>query len=71
MTSRPMSKASAMLCQNTLRSTVHFIEQQARELAGLAQRAMQLQVTVQDGSVWVGNGQSSVELHPARLFGAA
>lgn len=45
--------------------------EQARELAGLAQRAMQLQVTVQDGSVWVGNGQSSVELHPARLFGAA
>ena len=45
--------------------------EQTRELAGMAQRAMQLQVTVQDGTVWVGNGQSSVEVQPTRLFGAA
>lgn len=45
--------------------------QASRELAGLAQRAMQLQVTVQDGVVWVGDGQRSVELHPLALHGTA
>jgi uncharacterized protein YaeQ len=44
--------------------------EQTRELAAMAQRAMQLQVTVQDGTVWVGNGESSVEVQPTRLFGA-
>jgi hypothetical protein len=24
---------------------------------------------VQDGAIWVGNGQSSVEVQPQRLFG--
>lgn len=43
--------------------------EQTRELAALAQRAMQLQVTVQDGTVWVGNGQASVELQPSLLMG--
>jgi uncharacterized protein YaeQ len=37
------------------------------ELAGLAQRGMQLQVTVQEGSVLVGDGQQSIEIHPQRL----
>ena len=40
---------------------------QSQALAELAQRTMQLQVTVQDGSVWVGDGQRSVELAPHRL----
>lgn len=43
---------------------------QSQALAGLAQRSMQLQVTVQDGHVWVGNGSDSVEITPQRLFGA-
>jgi uncharacterized protein YaeQ len=43
--------------------------EQTKELAAMAQRAMQLQVTVQDGTIWVGNGQTSVEVQPARLFG--
>lgn len=47
-----------------------FPAEQTRELAAMAQRAMQLQVTVQDGAIWVGNGQSSVEVQPQRLFGA-
>jgi uncharacterized protein YaeQ len=42
----------------------------SRELAGLAQRSMQLQVTVQDSAVWVGDGQRSVEITPRRLFPA-
>lgn len=41
--------------------------QASRALAGLAQRAMQLQVTVQDGLVWVGDGKRAVELQPQAL----
>lgn len=41
----------------------------SRELAGLAQRSMSLQVTVQEGSVWVGDGNHAVELAPQRLLG--
>ena len=40
---------------------------QSQALAGLAQRSMQLQLSVQDGSVWVGDGQRSVEITPQRL----
>jgi uncharacterized protein YaeQ len=35
----------------------------------MAQRAMQLQVTVQDGSIWVGDGSRSIEVTPRRLWG--
>lgn len=44
---------------------------QSQQLATLAQRTMQLQVTVQDGAVWVGNGERSVEVAPLRLYGGA
>lgn len=40
---------------------------QAQELAALAERSMQLQVTVQDGGIYVGNAQRSVEVHPVSL----
>jgi uncharacterized protein YaeQ len=40
---------------------------QSQALAELAQRTMQLQVTVQDGTAWVGDGTRSVELTPLRL----
>jgi len=43
--------------------------EQSQALAALAQRAMQWQVTVQDGTVWVSAGESSVELTPIRLNG--
>jgi uncharacterized protein YaeQ len=39
----------------------------SQELAKLAQRTMHLQVTVQDGSVWIGDGAQTVELAPQRL----
>ena len=39
----------------------------SQELATLAQRTMQLQVTVQDGSKWIGDGSHTVELAPQRL----
>ncbi len=41
--------------------------EQSQALAALAQRAMQWQVTVQDGTVWVSAGESSVELTPVLL----
>ena len=41
--------------------------EQSQALAALAQRTMQLQVTVQDGTVWIGEGQRSVEVSPERL----
>jgi len=42
---------------------------QSRALAGLAQRSMRLQVTVQDGGVWMGDDLRSVEVVPLRLCG--
>jgi uncharacterized protein YaeQ len=43
--------------------------EQSKALVRLAQRSMQLQVTVQDGAVWVGDGEHSLEVTPIRLFG--
>lgn len=40
---------------------------QAQALATLARRGMQLQVNVQDGLVWVGDAERSVEIEPLRL----
>jgi uncharacterized protein YaeQ len=39
----------------------------SRELATLAARSMQLQVTIQEGQIWVGNGGNSVLLEPKAL----
>jgi uncharacterized protein YaeQ len=41
--------------------------EQSQALAAMAQRSMQLQVTVQDGTVWVSDGSRSVEIAPLRL----
>lgn len=43
--------------------------EQSQQLATLAQRTMQLQVTVQDGTVWVGDGTQSTEITPQKLYG--
>ena len=40
---------------------------QSQALAALAQRGMQLQLSVQDGAAWIGDGQRSVEIAPRRL----
>ena len=40
---------------------------QSQALAKLAQRGMQLQITVQDGTVWMNSGSDSVEITPRRL----
>jgi uncharacterized protein YaeQ len=44
---------------------------QSQGLAALAQRTMTLQVTVQEGAVWVGDGERSVEVNLVRLFGTS
>jgi uncharacterized protein YaeQ len=44
---------------------------QSQALAALAARSMQLQVTVQDGQIWVGDATRSVEIHPIALKTAA
>jgi uncharacterized protein YaeQ len=41
--------------------------EQSRALALLAQRSMQLQFNRQDGAVWIGDGERSVEIQPTRL----
>ena len=43
---------------------------ESQSLAALAQRSMQLQVTVQDGTVWFSEGERSVEVVPRCLYGA-
>lgn len=44
---------------------------QSQALATLAQRSMQLQITVQDGTAWVNDGQQTVEITPVCLKGDA
>ena len=39
----------------------------SQALAALAERTMQLQITVQDAQIWVGNGERSVEVHPTAI----
>lgn len=41
---------------------------ESQALARLAERSMQLQVTVQDGAIWVGNDSTSVEVQPLALM---
>ena len=40
---------------------------QSQALAAIAQRGMQLQISVQDGTVWIGDGTRSIEIMPKRL----
>ena len=40
---------------------------QSLALAELAQRSMQLQISVQDGTAWIGDAQRHVEVTPRRL----
>jgi uncharacterized protein YaeQ len=43
--------------------------EQSQALATLAKRTMQLQLTVQDGTVWVNDGEQSIEITPVKLMG--
>jgi len=43
---------------------------QSATLAALAQRTMELNVTVQDGTIWIGDSHRSLEVSPQRLHAA-
>ncbi|HEY1080946.1 MAG TPA: YaeQ family protein [Prosthecobacter sp.] len=43
--------------------------EQSQQLAAMAQRSMSLQITLQDGGLWVSNGEDSVEITLQRLYG--
>jgi len=43
----------------------------SRALAGLAQRNMQLQCTLQEGQIWIGDGQTAVQVELTDLMSAA
>jgi len=40
---------------------------QSQALAALADRSMKIDVTVQDGTIWMGDGKKSLEVSPSRL----
>ena len=42
--------------------------EQSESLSALAQRSMELQVTVQDGAIWIGDGSRSIEVAPQSLY---
>ena len=43
-------------------SVINFPVENTRALAKLAQRTMQLQCTIQDGQVWISDGEESVQI---------
>lgn len=44
--------------------------EQSQALAALAERSMQLQISIQDGSVYVSTASANVEIHPVALKSA-
>jgi uncharacterized protein YaeQ len=44
---------------------------QSQALAELANRSMKIDVTIQEGTIWVGDGRKSVEVSLSRLGGSA
>ncbi len=44
-----------------------ILPEQSQALAALAERSMQLQISIQDGSVYISAGDRSVEIHPVAL----
>ena len=42
--------------------------EQSQQLANLAERGMDLHVSVQEGTAWVSHGERSVEITPVQLF---
>jgi uncharacterized protein YaeQ len=53
--------------QKNLRVLALSVEE-SKALAGLAERGMRLQCTIQDGVIWLGGEQGHVELAPRVLF---
>ena len=47
---------------------INLPPESTRELAKLAQRNMKLQCTIQDGQVWLGDGETSVQVERRKLL---
>lgn len=60
---------AALLARLANLTVVEFPEAASRALAGLAARGMKLQVTVQDGHLWLDNGAATLEVVPERRQG--
>ena len=45
-------------------TVINLPSRNSQALAGLAQRNMQLQCTIQDGQLWIGDADSMVEVNP-------
>jgi len=52
-------------CKNA--SVIEIPTDASRALAALAQRAMRLQCTIQDGTIWFADDKTSVEIQPVTL----
>lgn len=50
-------------------TVINLPQENTRELAKLAQRTMDLQCTIQDGQVWISDGNGSVQIEPQLLKG--
>jgi len=48
-------------------TVINLPPESTRELAKLAQRSMRLQCTIQDDQVWVGDGETSVQMERQKL----
>lgn len=62
-------KTGAKLARATNLSVWQIPAEQSQQLATLAERGMTLQVTSQDGVIYIGAGARSVEITPICLFG--
>lgn len=45
-------------------TVLNLPQEASRALAGLARRSMQLQCTLQEGHIWIGDGERAVEVEP-------
>ena len=63
-------QASDNLARPDNLTVINLLQAATREMAKLAQRNMQLQCTVQDGTVWLTDGSNTVEIVPVLLSAA-
>lgn len=61
------NQVAAKLARARNLKVVNLPSHTTAELARLAQRTMQLQCTIQDGQVWIANGEQSVHLEQEKL----
>lgn len=63
------SKAASNLARAKNLTVWQIPAEQSQRLGALAERGMNLQISLQDDVIYVGSGAESVEITPTRLFG--